>query len=121
MNSFNNHGPCIDKNCSWCCDPVKLDANKVVNGMQLPKDKDGIDLWKRRDEVFVSKTQPDTSKVLTFDCKNLNKENGECLDYDNRPEICRNSTCINPDSNLSEDEQHKIIIEQEFIKIIPIK
>ena len=121
MENFNNNGPCINKSCSWCCDPVKVDARKVFNGMDLPKDKEGKDLWKRRAEIFISEKSPDTSKVLTYDCKNLDYKSGECLDYDNRPNICRNSSCIDTGSSSSENEQHKSVTEQKFIKIIPIK
>ena len=44
--------------------------------------------------------------------------NKVCLDYDNRPEICRDSTCIK-DEKGDIDEQHKKETEQKFIKIFP--
>jgi hypothetical protein len=36
--------------------------------------------------------------------------------YEDRPLICRNTTCINK-NNVSEEEQHHNVINEHFIKI----
>lgn len=111
----NRPGPCQDKQCSWCCDPVKLRYGFPEK--QIPKDKDGDPLWVKRPEILIPKTAPDTDRIETFDCKNFEPETGLCADYDNRPDICRNSSCIKETSSEDPDEQHRKTVEEEFYKI----
>jgi len=42
---------------------------------------------------------------------------GKCLDYENRPNICRGSGCIDPDSSESKENQFKKLSEKKFFKI----
>lgn len=121
MENFNSHAPCLDKECSWCCNPVKIDSKKILNGMVLPKDINGDDLFQKRGEVLLPEEKIETSKVFAYDCKNFDKDSGLCNDYENRPEICRNATCIDVKSDVNIDEQHKKATEQKFIKIIPMR
>lgn len=110
-----NHAPCLDKNCGYCCEPVKVN---VRNHGDLPKDKQGNDIFIPRNEILVPESRPDTDKVKTFDCKNFDSITKKCLDHENRPDICRNATCISePNGNI--DEQHKKVIFENFIKIFP--
>lgn len=66
--------------------------------------------------MFVSPTDPDTQRIQTFDCINFDKDTGLCKDYKNRPNICRNTSCIKNSSELI-DEQYKKTTEVEFLKI----
>lgn len=116
MENFNKHAPCLDKNCSFCCDPVKINQRAVRSGFGSPKDKNGNTIWKETGEVFAPEERIDTDRVVTFDCVNLDKDSGKCLDYENRPEICRNSTCIR-DVNGDIDDQHRKVTEVKFIKL----
>lgn len=117
MNNPNKHGPCIDKNCSWCCSPVKIDARSVTRGLILPKDPKGNDLWIKRDQLLASKNASDTSRINTYDCVNFDADTGMCKDYDNRPNICRSSSCVDLNSAISVDDQHSTVTNKEFIKI----
>ena len=85
------------------------------------QDINGEDLFLKRVEVLLPEEKIETSKVFTYDCKNFDKDSGLCNDYENRPEICRNSTCIDPKSKVDVDEHHKNVTEQKFIKIIPMR
>ena len=120
MENFNKHAPCIDKsidkNCSFCCNPVKIDKRIIVNGLRLPKDKNGKSLWKERDEILAPEDTMEKVKIATFDCINYDENTGKCLDYENRPEICRNTTCIT-DQSGDVDDQHKKVTEVKFVKI----
>ncbi len=42
-----------DKNCSICCNPVKINQRAIINGLELPKDKYGNGLWKSRGEIIA--------------------------------------------------------------------
>ena len=116
MDNFNKHSPCLEKNCSFCCDPVKINQRAVQSWFKSPVDKDGNKIWKETGEVLVPVEKIDTDRVVTFDCVNHDKETGKCLDYENRPEICRNTTCVR-DENESIDDQHKRMTEVKFIKM----
>ena len=59
----------------------------------------------------------DITKLETYDCKNFDSASGLCKDYKNRPDICKNSGCINPNSSESIDEQFEKMKDKEFIKI----
>lgn len=50
VNFKNNHklmsekfGPCLDKKCSWCCDPVKVP--KSFPDERIPVNGDGEKIW----------------------------------------------------------------------------
>ncbi len=47
----------------------------------------------------VSEDTPDGIKLNAYECENFDDNTGLCKDYENRPEICQNSTC--------EDEETK--------------
>jgi len=108
-------GPCLEKNCSECCDPVK--TKRFMPPEMMPKDKDGNDLWSKRKELLVPADNPDGEKIETYDCKNLDPKTGKCLDYENRPDICKKSGCVDPDSPESQETQFKRSSDRKFIKI----
>lgn len=109
------HAPCLDKNCGYCCDPVKVN---IKNSGELPKDKNGKDIFIPRNEILTPESRIDTDRVKTFDCKNFDPITKRCLDHENRPDMCRSATCISdPEGNI--DEQHKKVVSENFIKIFP--
>ena len=116
MENFGKHAPCTDKNCGFCCDPVKINKKAIINGFDLPKDKNGNELWEATGDVLAPEHRIETDRVVTFACKNFDKETNKCLDYENRPEVCRDTTCIK-DKKGNIDEQHKIATEIKFVKI----
>lgn len=107
-------GPCLDKNCSYCCDPIKVNATFPID--KIPKDRSGKPLWEE-ENLLTSKECPDGTKIKTFRCKNFNKDTGLCNDYEDRPDICKNTSCIKEESDKSVDEQHKETLEEKFILI----
>lgn len=110
------HAPCLDKNCGHCCDPVKVDVRNVGD---LPKDRNGNDIFILRNEILAPESQVDTTRLKTFDCKNFDQITKKCLDHENRPDLCRNATCIsNPEGDI--DEQHEKVTRERFIKIFPV-
>lgn len=111
----NKTGPCLEKECSWCCDPVKVPA--LFPDDKIPADKDGIKIWHERDEMLAPKDDFENTKLKTYQCDNLDKVTGKCKDYENRPEICRETSCIKDKSKLSKDEQHKKVTSREFLRL----
>ena len=108
-------GPCIDKECSECCNPIKV--NRFFPADKIPKDKEGTSLWTKKGELLVPDDNPDGQKIETYNCKNYDPETGKCQDYENRPDICKRSGCIDPSSEKSEEEQFKRLANQKFIKV----
>ena len=108
-------GPCIDKKCSKCCDPVKV--HRFFPDEKIPRDSDGKPLWAKRRELLVPDSNPDGQKIETYDCKHFDPMTGKCQDYEHRPDICKNSGCVNPDSSEPEEEQFKKLADQKFIKV----
>lgn len=109
------HGPCLDKNCGHCCDPVKVN---IKNTGEIPKDKNGKDIFILRNEILVPESRPDTDKIKTFDCINFDPLTKKCLDHENRPDMCRSATCIT-DLDGDIDEQHRKVTSENYIKIFP--
>ena len=86
--------------------------------MDLPKNDEGEELWTKRPEILAPESLPDI-KIYTYNCKNFDNQSGQCADYDNRPNICRNTTCISdPNGDLA--QQQKKMVKQEFLEVKPI-
>ncbi len=107
---------CLRYGCSACCNPVKIRSLVIINTKdeRLPF----VDL----SMIYAPKMHPDSVKLKTYKCKFFNEETGLCVDYNGRPNICRNTQCSAFDTD-NEDEIAKIIEnikKEEFIKI-PIK
>jgi Fe-S-cluster containining protein len=85
-------GPCLEKKCSWCCNPVKVD--RLFSENKIPANKEGKLLWKSRYEILAPRDEIEIKKLKTYDCINYNKIDGRCKDYKNRPDICKNTSCI---------------------------
>ena len=105
--------PCLKHNCNACCNPVKL-----KEGFKDHK-KDEFDKlpFKDRGGILIPKEERGPIKLESYDCTNLNKETGKCNDYENRPQICKNTKCRAFDTK-DEKEQKEIIDDiksQEFI------
>ncbi len=108
-------GPCLEKNCSHCCDPVKV--GRFFSEEDVPINKDGNKIWMGKNELLVSVDVPDGQKLKTYNCVNFDAQTGKCKDYNNRPEICRNTSCVSADSTESIDEQHTKFVGEKFISI----
>lgn len=115
----NRPGPCLEKGCAWCCDPVKIGLRKRADPsvIKIPKNEKGEEIWKKKDEILVPEKHPETERVHTYDCINFDEKTGLCKDYENRPDICRGTSCIDEKSEKSIDEQHKELSETKFFKI----
>lgn len=115
----NREAPCVESGCSYCCDPVKVAFRKGFNPdrIPIPKDSTGNELWEARGEVWIPEHEIDHVRVQTYNCKKLDKETGRCLDYENRPDICRNTTCIREGILKSIEEQRADATGVNFIKL----
>ncbi|MCX5839728.1 MAG: YkgJ family cysteine cluster protein [Deltaproteobacteria bacterium] len=111
--------PCIDKNCSFCCDPVKL--FRFSPDDKIPTNKNGDKIWKERDEIYIPKDFIDKVKLNTYDCIYFDKINKKCLQYEKRPLICRKVSCVDENSLETIDEQYRKIISSIFIVIKPMR
>ena len=104
---------CIRYGCSACCNPVKIRSLVIINTkrQELPF----VDL----NVVYAPKMHPDSVKLKTYICEHFNAETGLCMDYDNRPSICKNTRCaafdVSDESKVAEIIKH--IKNEEFIKI----
>ena len=114
----NKKGPCLEKKCSWCCDPVKIGFSKRQGFDDSILDKENLrDIWEDTGEILVPEENIDTDRIKTFKCVNYDKESGKCKDYERRPNICRNTSCVDTKSDKSVDEQHGDMINSKFFKI----
>lgn len=100
-----NPGPCLEKKCSFCCDPVKVD--RFFPEGKIPINENGEKIWKERAEILIPEDEIDATRLVAYDCINLDKTTGRCQDYEKRPLICKKTSCIKQDSKESIDEQHK--------------
>lgn len=112
----NKKSPCLEENCSWCCDPVKIESRFKVMASELPKDKNNKTIFQDTYEVWVPEKNPDSGRLRIFTCNNYNKDTGKCENYENRPNLCRNTSCVDPKLNESISKQRKKLTETKFFK-----
>jgi Zn-finger protein len=72
-------GPCLEKNCSWCCNPVKV--IKFFPENKIPVNKEGKKIWQKRNEILIPENQIDTTRIDTYNCDNFDSQTGQCKDY----------------------------------------
>lgn len=102
--------PCLKYNCSYCCNPVKINclANVVIH---LP--------FVEMKEIIIPLEYIETVRLKTYHCINFNLKTGLCKDYLNRPEICRNTQCLLFQTGTV--QKQKIIVNkiksEKFIRI----
>lgn len=113
--SKNNPGPCIEKKCSFCCNPVKV--ARFFPEDEIPTNEEGEKIWKERPELLIPEDEIDRTRLKSYDCINLNKSTGECRDYVKRPPVCKRASCIKQNSEESIDEQHRKMAKRKFIVI----
>lgn len=106
--------PCIKKNCSFCCDPVKISRFSPNN--LIPRNQDSNLLWDFKGFLSPSDVV-DGVKLKAYECKNFDKKSGLCKDYEKRPNICKNTTCIDESSKETDDKQHEKFTREKFISI----
>lgn len=101
----NQEAPCKERWCSFCCDPAWIvwryspDVSKIT-------DTTWKQIWKY---IWMrpSKKNPDTQKIWLYECLLFDKTMGKCKAYEQRPDICRNTSCINSESDKSIDDQYE--------------
>lgn len=54
-----------------------------------------------------SKKNPDIQKIWLYECLLFDKITCKCKAYEQRPDICRNTTCLDPKSTKSKDDQYE--------------
>ena len=115
----NEHWPCKEKNCWRCCDPVKISFRRGYNpsDIPIPKDSNGNPIWIPKWEIWVPEKDIDTKRIQIYECLLYDKENKLYKEYKKRPNICRNTSCTDKQSNESIDKQHKKFTQVDFIKI----
>ena len=47
----NKPGPCLEKSCSFCCNPVKV--ARFFPEKRIPVDKNGKKIWEKREELLI--------------------------------------------------------------------
>jgi len=107
------YGPCFEKKCSWCCNPVKV--HRFFPESKIPTNKKGEKIWEP--DGLLATECVDGEKLEAYKCKNYNKKTGLCKEYEDRPDICRNTSCVDEKSDESIDEQHNKMVKQKFIPI----
>jgi Fe-S-cluster containining protein len=90
---------CASYNCGNCCDPVK--TRRFFPDDKIPRKSDGSALWKKKDGLFLT---AGGIALDIFDCDNYDPETKRCKDYENRPQICKNSGCDNDPESLSKNK-----------------
>ncbi|KKR07358.1 MAG: hypothetical protein UT32_C0012G0021 [Parcubacteria group bacterium GW2011_GWC2_39_14] len=103
----------LDKKCSSCCSPVKV--HRSFPDEKIPVDVNGEKIWTDRGEIMIPIKHIDTVRLRTFDCKKLDQQTGQCQDYENRPDICKNTSCFDEAHPSSIDEQHREFVDEKFI------
>lgn len=111
----NNPGPCLEKKCSFCCNPVKV--GRFFPEDKIPVNENGERIWKKRTELLVPEDEIDMTRLKSYDCINLDKSTSKCRDYEKRPPICRKTSCIEQNSKESIDDQYKKKTKRKFIVI----
>lgn len=83
----------------------------------MPKDKDGNPLRIAKDELRAPEIDIDTKRIQIYECLLYDKDKKICSDHENRPNICRNTSCVDKDSDATIDKQHERYTKINFIKM----
>lgn len=86
------------------------------SNIPVPKDTMGNPLRIPKRIVANPKTDIDTRRIQIYECLLYDKDRKICKDYENRPDICRTTSCLDDDSQETIDEQHKKKTQIDFIK-----
>ncbi len=78
---------CLEHKCSDCCSPVKIRGYALLELEKIGRP------FVETGEIYIPESNPDAVRLRTFRCLNFDSKNGLCLDYANRPDICRNTQC----------------------------
>jgi len=116
VNNMTEKNPCLKFGCSECCKPVKMRKGFKQHVGDKIKDLP----FDERGEIWIPENHPDTVKIETYNCRLHDEKTGKCLDYENRPEICRNTTCAAFDTN-DKNEQRQAIEDAKKEKFIICK
>lgn len=101
---------CLKYNCNICCNPVKV--HKFFDEEKIPK------IWKPRNKLLIPLNAIGIIELKVYDCVLFNKDTWLCNNYNNRPDICKITTCIkDPLKQKDMDSYIKKIKEQIFISI----
>jgi Fe-S-cluster containining protein len=104
---------CLKYGCSACCNPVKVNNRVKINDLPF------ID----REEVLIPENYMESVRLRSYYCPIFNPSTGMCNDYQNRPEICRNTKCAAFETR-SKKKQSRIIEEikaERYIRITSFK
>lgn len=103
---------CLELGCSECCNPVKVNVSRVFC-------LGTADPFLRMECILVPERHHETIRLAAYRCKNFNSSSGLCRDYDNRPEVCRNTRCL-AFAVASKEERLEIIARikgEKFIRV----
>lgn len=103
------------KKCSRCCNPVKIPFSKNCGIGDIPDELKKI--WIDTGEILIPESHPDSIRIKTFECMHYDKESGLCRDYDNRPDICKHTSCVDPESSKPSDQQYEEFVNEKFFKL----
>ena len=101
---MNKENICLKYKCSKCCSPVKMRKGFKAARPNVLASLPLVD----RNETWIPETSPDTTRLETYDCMNFDPETGLCKDYENRPDICRNTECRAFNLDTEEDQQETV-------------
>ena len=103
--------PCLKYNCSFCCNPIKINCLITINIKNTP--------FVKTKKILIPEKHPESIRLNTYSCNNFDCQTGLCKDYSNRPIICRNTRCL-LFNLISEREKIKFaekIQSEKFIEI----
>ncbi|MBI5254767.1 YkgJ family cysteine cluster protein [Candidatus Falkowbacteria bacterium] len=81
-----NENPCFHNECGrFCCKPVKVRAFTQLDEKAKEKFK--------HIGRFARESCPDSYKLDFYSCKEFDEQTGKCKDYENRPDLCKNTKC----------------------------
>ena len=81
---YTRHGQC--RGCGNCCKNIS-----VKHGKKVIKSLEQFEALQRKFPIYRMFKVIDQAKTgLIFQCIYLNEKTGRCIDYENRPPICRN-------------------------------
>lgn len=105
---------CREHKCGHCCDPVR-----VRKGFRAHIGEEAFQALPFEDlgEEHTPVDEHESVTLEAYRCRNYDPNRGECSDYENRPDICRNSDCRVFDVGDFNEQAHFIAEDkdQEFI------
>lgn len=92
-------------------------SDKNTFWFSVPTDKNWNPIRIILPEIRAPEKHIETIRLELYTCIYYDKKKKICKNHENRPNICRNTSCFDPECSDTLDKQYENLVASTFIKI----